>query len=201
MFLRFLISLILAVVSFKVFYSRFPMGFLSFLISILAFYVVWKILKFLFGNNPSKSEKDSLKERLNERQVKLHGEGVEKLKTVKNKIHLIRNNAVAQKVKNICKKGFEIFDYLKQHPEDFKKARQFINYYLDTTEKIVSQYVELSDKQRENKDLQETLEKVESVLDSIEATYEKQLQNLLEDDLLDLNTEIEVLKKTIQMEG
>ncbi len=201
MFLRLLISLILAIVSFKIFYSLFPMFFLSFLISVLAFYTVWKILKLLFVRDEEKPQETSRKEKMSERHGEIHKKGTEKLRKIRNQTHLIRNNEVAEKVKHICAKGLEIFDYLEKNPGDLNKARQFINYYLDTTEKIVSQYVELSRRQGTNEELRETLEKVESVLDSIGETYEKQLQNLLEDDLLDLNTEIEVLEKTIKLEG
>jgi len=198
MFLRFLLSLILSVVSFKVFYTFFPMIFLSLLISVLGFYAAWKILGLFLGKKEEKSDKIPQVEK---RHNEIHKEGIAKLKNIRSKTRLISDNAVAEKIQNICKIGFEIFDYIEKNPDDLKRARQFINYYLDTTEKIVVQYVELSSKQNPGSEVSETLVKVENVLDSIHKTYEKQLQNLLEDDLLDLNTEIQVLEKTIQLEG
>ena len=128
-------------------------------------------------------------------------EGVEKLKNIRNNTRMITSNEIASKIQDICKTGFDIFDYIDKNPDDVSKARQFINYYLDATEKIVNRYVELSAKKEKTKEIEDSLKNVETILDSIKETYLKQLQNLLEDDLLDLNTEIKVLEKTMKYEG
>ncbi len=127
--------------------------------------------------------------------------GMNSLREISNQTRFIPNNEVAGKIREICKIGVEIFDEIKKDPKDLRKARQFINYYLDTTEKIVKRYVELSTKKEINPEIEETMRKVEGSLDSIKDTYQKQLNNLLQDDLLDINTEIEVLKKTMKLEG
>jgi 5-bromo-4-chloroindolyl phosphate hydrolysis protein len=49
--------------------------------------------------------------------------------------------------------------------------------------------------------MKKTLSDVEETLDSMHETYKKQLTSLFEDDILDLNTEISVLKKTIKLES
>jgi len=128
-------------------------------------------------------------------------DGRERLKGIRNLTIRIKNNEAAEKIKEICKIGFEIFDDIKKNPGDLKRAKPFLNYYLDTTEKIVKQYVELSNAREDNPEVKKTLSRVEDLLDSIKETYEKQLANLLTDDLLDLNTEITVLKKTMELEG
>ena len=48
---------------------------------------------------------------------------------------------------------------------------------------------------------QKAVERVESLLDMLQTAYEKQLAVLLEDDVMDLETELEVLERTIRMEG
>jgi 5-bromo-4-chloroindolyl phosphate hydrolysis protein len=127
--------------------------------------------------------------------------GIEKLKKLRSNTRMIADNLVAGKVQDICKTGAEIFEYLAKNPGDIPKARQFINYYLDATEKIVNQYVELSARKDKTKEIEDSLKRVETMLDSIQETYSRQLHNLLEDDLLDLNTEISVLEKTMKYEG
>ena len=61
--------------------------------------------------------------------------------------------------------------------------------------------MELSARKDKTKEIDDSLKRVEAMLDSIKDTYSKQLHNLLEDDLLDLNTEISVLEKTMKFEG
>ena len=200
MFLRFLISLIVAVISAKIFHFIFFLKsyFLSFLVGILVYYIVYKLLKIIMLKNKSKTVNGAIKAVMADKAVK---EGVEKLKNIRNSTRMIANNEIAVKIQDICKTGFDIFDYIDKNPDDVSKAKQFINYYLDATEKIVNQYVELSAKKEKTKEIEESLKNVETLLDSIKETYSKQLQNLLEDDLLDLNTEIKVLEKTMKFEG
>lgn len=199
MFLRFLISLIAAVISAKAFLLFFKSYLLSFLIGVLVYYLVYRTLKIIMkGKGSEKTLRDPFKAIAGEKAVK---DGMEKLRNLRNKTRMIADNETAGKVQDICKTGSEIFDYLGKNPEDIPKARQFLNYYLDATEKIVNQYVELSARKDKTPEIEESLKKVETMLDSIKETYSKQLHNLLENDLLDLNTEISVLEKTMKYEG
>lgn len=203
MFLRFLISLILGIISAKVFhllmFFLIESWFVAVLFGILIYYLTYRLLKLIMVKKGSKTViNDPFKAVASEKAVR---EGMEKLKSLRSNTRMIADNEVAGKVQDICKTGSEIFDYLAKNPGDISKARQFINYYLDATEKIVNQYIELSQRKDKTKEIQDSLDKVETMLDSIKETYSKQLHNLLEDDLLDLNTEISVLEKTMKYEG
>ncbi len=202
MFLRLLISLIIGIVAgrvFHLFFFFFHSYFLSILIGILAYYLSYRSLKYLVTRKGAQViVNDPFKAVASEKAVR---EGMEKLKSLRSNTRMIADNAVASKVVDICKTGTEIFDYLGKNPGDISKARQFINYYLDATEKIVNQYVELSARKDKTKEIEDSLKRVETMLDSIKETYTKQLHNLLEDDLLDLNTEITVLEKTMKFEA
>lgn len=201
MFLRFLLSLILALISAKTFHYLFffKSYLLSFLVGILVYYLVYRLLKIIMiKKGTGTTLVDPFKAIASEKAVKL---GMEKLKKLRNNTRMIPDNTVAGKVQDICRTGAEIFDYLGKNPGDIPKARQFINYYLDATEKIVNQYVELSARKDRTKEIEDSLKRVETMLDSIKDTYSRQLHNLLEDDLLDLNTEISVLEKTMKFEG
>lgn len=199
MFLRFLISLILGIISAKAFhyfffFKSYPV---SFAVGILVYYLIYKALKIIMTREISDLT-DPFKAVASEKAVK---GGIEKLKKLRSNTRMIADNLVAGKVQDICKTGAEIFEYLAKNPGDIPKARQFINYYLDATEKIVNQYVELSARKDKTKEIGDSLKRVETMLDSIQETYSRQLHNLLEDDLLDLNTEISVLEKTMKYEG
>ncbi len=127
-------------------------------------------------------------------------EGMEKLRQISNMTRMIQSNEVAARIKDICKIGVDIFDDIKKSPDDMKRARQFTVYYLDATKKIIEQYVELSGKRNRTVEVEATLKKIEGMLAPIKDTFEKQLANLLEDDLLDINAELAVLKNTIKLE-
>ena len=128
-------------------------------------------------------------------------EGMKLLMKMRNSTRMVKNNDAAKKIQDICKIGVDIFEDVKKNPQDLKKIKTFTNYYLDSTDKIITQYVELSGKKEITPEIQSAMTKVEALLDQIKETFEKQLKNLMEDDLLNLDVELSVLKKTMKYEG
>ncbi len=128
-------------------------------------------------------------------------EGMEKLRQISNATRMIQSNEVAAKIREFCKVGVDIFDYIKKNPAKINKIRQFTNYYLDATKKIIEQYVELSGRPGKTPEIEQAIQRVEGMLDLIKQTFDRQMANLLEDNLLDINTELTVLKNTMKMEG
>ena len=128
-------------------------------------------------------------------------DGMEKLRQISNTTRMIQSNDVAARIREFCKVGVEIFDYIKKNPGKINKVKQFTNYYMDATKKIIEQYVELSGRRDRTPEIEQALQKVEGMLDLIKQTFDRQMANLLEDNLLDINTELTVLKNTMKMEG
>lgn len=101
-------------------------------------------------------------------------------------------------VNDITKK---IFDLLQQDPRKVKSARQFTSYYLDSTLKVLKLYVDLNSHGSTSNELQATTKKVEDLLINLKDAYKHQLDKLLKNDLLDLNTEIEVLEGLLKSDN
>jgi 5-bromo-4-chloroindolyl phosphate hydrolysis protein len=128
-------------------------------------------------------------------------EGMEKIRMINNLTVKISDNDTAAKIKEFCRIGVEIFDDIKKNPDHIRKAKQFTNYYLDATKKIIDQYAEMVNVKNRTPEMDATVKKIEGMLDSIKDTFAKQLASLMEDDLLDINAEISVLKNTMKLEG
>lgn len=128
-------------------------------------------------------------------------EGGGKLADLKKSVYAIQDTDVRRKGEDIVAITDKILKDIENDPKDLRQARQFLNYYLDTTLKIVRRYVELSRQSVLGADARETLAKAESSLETVRKAFEKQLAKLMEDDVMDLDTEIEVLERTIKMEG
>jgi len=127
--------------------------------------------------------------------------GMEQIRRIRTQTMKIKDNTVAGKIKEICAIGTEILSDIRENPRDLRRAKPFTTYYLDAFEKIVTMYVDLSRKKELNPAITASLARAENLLDQIRGTYKKQLANLLEDDILDLNTEISLLEKTMKLEG
>ena len=143
---------------------------------------------------------------------KLHGISPEKIKRIvrggKKKLRkmrkfkeIIEKADVQSTIEEICVTTEKIFDDFKHDPKDVKAARQFLNYYLDATLKVIEQYYVLSKQPSHTDKEEETLKKVERTLGSIAIAFEQQLKKLYEDDFLDLDSEIDLLEKTIKLDG
>lgn len=128
-------------------------------------------------------------------------EGRKKLNTLERASHAIDSPRVRERALAICETTKKILDDIKQDPADLRPARKFLGYYLDATIKVVERYRDLSSRGVTDPGIQASLAKVESSLSTIQSAFEKQLAQLLENDVMDLDTELEVLEKTIEMEG
>jgi 5-bromo-4-chloroindolyl phosphate hydrolysis protein len=128
-------------------------------------------------------------------------DGIKRMKKLKSQTIKIRDNRVARQVQEICRIGLEIFNHLRENPNDLNRARQFTSYYIDVTEKIVNRYIDLSKHRDTHENIDESLHEVEESLETLRGTYEKQLAHLYEDDVLDLNAEITLLKRIMKLEG
>lgn len=128
-------------------------------------------------------------------------EGRYKLNLLKGYAAKIRDLSVRKEADAICDITERILKNIEQDPKDLRPARQFLNYYLDATVKILRRYVDISSRGLSGGEIASTLKKVEDSLSTIHRAFEKQLAKLLEDDVMDLDTELEVLDRTIRMEG
>jgi len=132
---------------------------------------------------------------------KTFDEGYWKLAQIRLCARKCRDNQISRKIEAIGNGVEKIFLHLKSDPRSIKAARPFLNYQLDAAIKIIKKYDELSSRQLQSVDIQQTLKKTESLLDSIEKAFSKQLIKLVENDVIDLETEVELLKRTLKMEG
>lgn len=128
-------------------------------------------------------------------------EGSKKLATLKRAAERISDRGVRGKAYAVCDAVARILSDIRDDPKDLKPARKFLGYYLDATIKVVDRYAALATKSVSSDELSESLERAEASLDTIKNAYDKQLAQLLENDVMDLDTELRVLEQTIRMEG
>ena len=95
----------------------------------------------------------------------------------------------------------KIFDYVKQHPENLRQIRQFLNYYLPTTIKLLEQYVVLQNQGMRVGNIDEGMTKIENMLEKVISAFQQQLDSLFENDVVDITAEIRVMEKMMASEG
>ncbi len=127
-------------------------------------------------------------------------EGSTKVKKMRALLGKVDDADVRGTIGAIIEHTEHIFLDLKKDPKDIKAARQFLAYYLDATINIIEKYIALSH-MRSSGDREKTIGKVRDLLQSVEAAFRKQLDQLYNDDFLDLDAEITVLENVIRQDG
>ena len=86
----------------------------------------------------------------------------------------------------------KIFAFVEQHPEVVRQIRQFLNFYLPTTIKLLQQYVVLQNQEMRMGNIDEGMQKIENMLENVIVAFQKQLDSLFESDVVDITADIQV---------
>lgn len=111
---------------------------------------------------------------------------------------LIVDQEAGVKVDKILVQMDKIFENFKNDPTSQKASRQFLLYYPETTLNIIKKYITLKSSGVNTPEIQAALEKVGPSLDSVLIAFEKQYAQMLESDVMELDTEMEVMKQNLQ---
>jgi len=95
----------------------------------------------------------------------------------------------------------KIFDEVKRDPAKLPKIRRFMDYYLPTTLKLLNSYDRMSGTGVSGENINGTLAKVEGMMRTIVAAFEKQLDSLYGAEALDISADITVLETMMAREG
>jgi hypothetical protein len=109
----------------------------------------------------------------------------------------IRQPELDARLTRIAGLGREILARLREDPRDLRRARKFLNVYLDGVQRIVEGYA----KTHGRAEAPQLDERFRKALVTVEDAFRKQQQVLLERDVEDLDVQIEVLTRQLEREG
>ena len=112
----------------------------------------------------------------------------------------VLSGVMKEKVKRLCEISEQILENVKKNPQNIKAVKRVFSYYLETTDKILDIYTELSNQVIQSIEMEARLKKVESILDLIIDIFKQYLERSIESKVIDLDIEIELLEKVIKME-
>jgi len=108
--------------------------------------------------------------------------------------------AVRDEVVGLCSTADQIIAELASQPRKLDAARGFLTYYLDAAQRIVEGYVNLARRGGSAPEINQTLARAEASLKVVQEAFDRQLANVLEDRAMDLDSEIELLERTVRSE-
>ncbi len=135
-----------------------------------------------------------------DRVLEIGAEYIRKFDKIGTEIYKL-DPKLAAKLDRIRQLMNTIFDYVSKNPDKISRIRRFMNYYLPTLEKLMNTYIELSAQKIKGENITKTLIGIEEILDTIEPAFERQLDNLFEDQAIDISADITVLEGMLDGEG
>lgn len=94
-----------------------------------------------------------------------------------------------------------IFEFVSKHPEAHKSIKNFTEYYIPQTQKLVETYIELKGVDSSRKDMVDTLRKIEQAVPGMVEAFDAQHDNLYNDKAFDIRTDIKVLENVLKSDG
>ncbi len=91
----------------------------------------------------------------------------------------------------------EIIDHVTKNPDKVRQLRQFINYYLPTTVKLLESYEELWRIPDKGENIKESISKIEGMSEKILAVFKREYDQLFGDKAMDISAEVAVMQNII----
>lgn len=113
----------------------------------------------------------------------------------------IADSGVSADIVRLSQVSEKIFQAVRDDPDKLPQIRQFMNYYLPTTLKLLNAYDRMSGAGVSGENIDGTKTKVEDMLKTIVKAFEKQLDALYGADALDISTDIQVMETLLAREG
>jgi len=108
---------------------------------------------------------------------------------------------LVQNVKSIYITSNKIIETVEKKPEKLKKVRNFLNYYLPVTIKILERYDEIENQKLTTKESKKFMSSVENMIAKIKDAFEEQLSNIYQTEMVDTDAELKVFESMLKADG
>lgn len=108
---------------------------------------------------------------------------------------------VSRKIEQVESITAKIFRATEDDPAKLEDIRSFLNYYLPTTLKLMRTYSQLERQGETGENIRTAKAKIESILDELIQGFQRILDHLYREDVMDISADIEVLERMMAKDG
>lgn len=128
-------------------------------------------------------------------------QGREAVKRIQELNDDIPDYKISAQLKQIEILTASIIDQVEKKEDKLKQIRQFMNYYLPTTIKLLEQYVLLQDVGLKGENITAGMQQIEDLLDKVIVAFQKELDSMFERDVVDITADIQVMEQMMAAQG
>ncbi len=115
--------------------------------------------------------------------------------------HAISDPKLSEQINDLESTTAKILDHVISSPEKLPQIWKFMNYYLPTTLKILNAYDRMGAAGVAGENIDGTMERIETMMDTIVSSFHKQLDALFRDEAMDIASDITVMESLLAQEG
>lgn len=189
-----LVFLVIAVAVFIIFRNLFwwVLGFMVLLIVILGVALI------IYNSKQKKKREELVADGITAGEVTDYfRDADQRMQSVRRNYFKLKDDNMRQELDNITDRFKKISVIVKDDLSDFKKARRYLNTMLSSLETIVDQSVRLFNVPEKSEEIAASLGKALEGMVLLRQSADKQIDKLHQNNLLELDVEIEVLKKLL----
>ena len=127
--------------------------------------------------------------------------GQETLLRIRRENELIPDEQLSRQMDQVCDIGERIFHTVAEQPAKAPQIRRFMDYYLPTTLKMLEGYRKMDERGVDGEHADSTRWQIRCAMDVVVKAFEKQLDTLYQEDILDISTDIDVLEAMLRQDG
>ncbi len=168
-----------------------PVGLSFGALAALAFHFIYRFDPLLRGDKLSAADRES------RRVAEALAEAEGRLITIERAARAVGNPELEVRLGRIADEGRGVLAQIAERPSDLRRARRFLTVFLEGAEQVSDGYV----RTHRHGDSPELTQSFRNVLVTIEEQFRRQRERLRSADVLDLDVQIEVLRKQLEQEG
>jgi 5-bromo-4-chloroindolyl phosphate hydrolysis protein len=120
---------------------------------------------------------------------------------IRREDEMIPDPELSSQIVELEKIAGRIFQTVIDQPGKAPQIRRFMDYYLPTTLKMLTGYRRLTERNVSGREAQATKERIESAMKVVLGAFNKQLETLYQNDMLDITTDIDVLETMLKQDS
>lgn len=148
-------------------------------------------------NSEKNKEENKIEDEV-ENIITIGREYISQIRNIKNSIYRDELSEKLNKLENVAT---QILNYVEKNPNKKQDVNKFINHYLPITIKLITSYKELNSQIVQGENIKNAKNEIRKSIDLINTAFENLLDDLYEDTVLDISTDISVLKTLFKQEG
>lgn len=122
-------------------------------------------------------------------------------KHIVDMIPMLEDDKLRKQLNEINESVSKIIETVEKNPDKAKQTRNFFDYYLPITIKLIDRYDEIENQKISSKDSEEFFTSTNKMIGEINKAYKKILAELYKKDIVDMDAEMKVFNSLLKADG